>query len=359
MVVELKIGERIHLPERGKNRERDMRLFAESLSNLRKIIGFKVSARGWCYQLEGFKLITKAEFDKVERIINECRKCGILPVDFTAEEESRQFSGVEDSDESSPIVFMREILEAALICEKYYTPDWWEDEEYYIQMLVEKIDLKTLFEPVCTEYHIPIATSKGWSSILQRAKYANRFKRAEEKGLKCVLLYCGDHDPDGLRISDFLRKNLRDLASIEWENRGTGYNPRKLIIDRFGLNYDFIIENNLTWIDNLLTGSKRDLADPTHPNHQMDYIQEYLRNYGVRKCEANAIVVIPDQARLLCQEAIEKYLGQNARERFRKKRTEIKRVLDEFREETGLDTAIQKAIDIIDEEETRERNHEE
>jgi len=56
-------------------------------------------------------------------------------------------------------------------------------------MLVEKIDLKSLFGPVCWDYHIPIATSKGWSSMLQRAEYARRFKQAENMGLKCVTGY--------------------------------------------------------------------------------------------------------------------------------------------------------------------------
>ena len=116
-------------------------------------------------------------------------------------------------------------------------------------------------------------------------------------------------------------------------------------------NYNFIEENNLSWIENLKTGSKKDLSDPSHPNYQMDYVQDYLSTYGVRKCEANAIVVIPEEARNLCREAVEKYLGVNARERFRMKRNNIKIILNNFREETGLYDAIQRAIDIINEEE--------
>src|SRR5690606_38765788 len=103
-----------------------------------------------------------------------------------------------------------------------------------------KVDLVTLFSPVCKKYKIPIANSKGWSSMLQRAEYARRFQEARDKGLKCVLLYCGDHDPDGLRIGEFLRKNLQDLNDIKWEDGEIGYDAKDLIIDRFGLNYDFI-----------------------------------------------------------------------------------------------------------------------
>jgi hypothetical protein len=339
----------LQLPQR-RNRTEGLALFAEKLKEISSEVGFRLSARGWAYQLEGFKLITKAKFDLVENVINECREKGYLPIDFTAEEEGRRFSGVETPEDKSPVEYMRQYLEATLECENWYTPDWWDGEKYYIQMVVEKIDLKTLFEPICKSYHIPVATSKGWSSMLQRAEYSRRFKEAEEKGLKCVLLYCGDHDPDGLRISEFLRKNLSDLTNIVWNDGTEGYDPSDLTIDRFGLNYDFIVKNNLTWIDNLITGSKKDLASPSHPNHYLPYVQEYLSKFGPRKCEANALVVRPREARELCRGAIEKYLGKDALQRFKLKRQAVKDELEGFRERTGLDEAVDKTLKLIDEE---------
>lgn len=338
----------ITLPTRA-NRQESLFDFAATLESLSQQIGFKVSARGWCYQLEGFGLITKARFDRVENAINECREKGFLPIDFTAEEEGRRFSGVEIPEYLTPLEYLREFLESPLQCESWYTPDWWDGEDYYIQMLVEKIDVKTLFEPVCREYHIPIATAKGWSSMLQRAEYAKRFKQAEGKGLQCVLLYCGDHDPDGLRISHFIRKNLEDLSNIKWGDGTGGYDPGDLKIDRFGLNYDFIEANQLTWIDNLITGSKKDLASPSHPNHFLPYVQNYIAQYGVRKCEANALVVIPDRSREFAREAIEFYLGADAQKRFFTRQQVIKDKIVSFRQKTNLTKVIQNALKSIDE----------
>lgn len=321
--------------------------FAEKLKDLSLQIGFRLSARGWAYQLEGFGLITKAQFDQVEKVINKCRREGYLPIDFTAEEEGRKFSGIETPEELSPIQFMEQYLEATLRCEDWYTPDWWDGENYYIQMLVEKIDIKTLFEPVCQQYHIPIATSKGWSSMLQRGEYARRYKEAELMELKCVLLYCGDHDPDGKRISGFLRGNLEDLMNITWDDGATGYDPQDLKIDRFGLNADFIERNSLTWIDNLITGSGKNLASPSHPNYKQAYVQDYLRDYGPRKCEANALVVRPAEARQLVTEAIQTYLGADALERFTEKRKAIKHEMNTFRKQTKLGEAVERALEII------------
>jgi len=337
----------------GQKRIDALKEFAKGIQGIQTQIGYKYSARGWCYLMEEYG-ITKTQFDYTEGLINDCRKLGILPVDFTAEEEARQFSGVEEPEERTPAERLVGVLNYALECGNQYTPDWWEDEEYYIQMVVEKIDMKTLFEPVCKLYHIPIATAKGWSSITMRANYARRFMDAQERGLKSVLLYAGDHDPDGLRISEFLRSNLDDVKDIVWGDGTEGYDPHDLIIDRFGLNYDFITANNLTWIDNLETSGGviayktpdgkirqgRTKNGKPHKNFNMSYVQEYLRKYGVRKCEANAISKIPKAAQELCRQAIQKYLGKNAINRFDKLRQDV---LDEFarlREETGLEEAI-------------------
>lgn len=337
--------------------------FAEELESISEKVGFKQSSRGWCYQLEVEGVITKAEFDKVENLINRCRKTGILPIDFTAEEEGRQFSGVEIPDGDTPIEDLRYWINNTLTTEERYIPDWWEGEEYYIQMVVEKIDLKTLFEPICKKYKIPIATSKGWSSMIQRAIYSKRFKQAEEQGLKPLLLYCGDHDPDGLRISDFLRKNLADLKDVEWEDGTEGYDPEGLEIVRFGLNYDFIEMHKLSWINNLITGSKGFIAEEVdgqiiqgktkqgkpHPNFKMNYAKEYLKRFGVRKCEANAIVTIPIIARRFVDDVIKGYLGKDAGKRFLAKRQAIRNEVQAFRKKTGLDTSLRKALNLIDE----------
>ena len=350
----------------AKATDENLQLFADELMEINRRVGFRISARGWCYQMETERLIDKDSFDRVEGLINKCRKKGILPVDFVAEDQTRIFSGVEIEERDTPLEFLRSYVEAPLSCHEWYTPDWWKNEEYYIQILVEKIDLKTLFEPICEEYHIPIATSKGWSSIIQRAEYTRRFKEAEERGLKCLLLYCGDHDPDGLRISDALMKNLMDLRRVVWSDGTDGYDPRDLHIERFGLNADFIDEHGLTWIDNLITGGKNVLAivedgvikpgiikegknaGNPHQNYFMPYMQDYLNRFGVKKCEANAIVPIPDIARSYIREVIEGWLGEDALGRFEDLRQDVQDQMDEVRNAASLNAAITASLKMID-----------
>jgi hypothetical protein len=138
-----------------------------------------------------------------------------------------------------------------------------------------------------------------------------RLAHWEARGKKCVVLYCGDHDPAGLVISDFLRSNMADLANA------VGWSPDNLTVDRFGLNANFIEAQRLTWIDGLETGSGKDLADPGHPDHGKGYVQDYLRRFGARKVEANALVVRPEAGRVLCREAILRYVRTDAPKRYR------------------------------------------
>lgn len=332
----------------GPNR---LKQFANHILELGLRAGFKISSRGWAYYLESERIVNKDQFDKVEDAINRCRKQGLLPIDFVAEEPSRQFHGVEvpsehEGKDMNDIVkwMLRDLLDGS----KYYTPDWWEGEGVYIQVVVEKIDLLTLFSPVCQIYHAPIATSKGWSSMLQRAEYARRYAEAESRGLDCVLLYCGDHDPDGLRISEFLRSNLADLADVEWEDGMPGYDPENLTIDRFGLNKALIDQHKLTWIDNLITGSGKDLGSRNHPNHGMPYVQQYLKRIGRRKCEANAIIPHAEVARTLMVDAFEKYLSPGAPDRFQAKVDAAEEEYRKVLKGTGLNLdKIQKAIDKL------------
>ncbi len=321
-----------------------LRRFVDFIEELSEQIGFKVSSRGWGYILEQRGMIDKSEFNKVEGVINRCRREGLLPVDFVAEESARAFANVEEATDDSHRDHVLGWAEAVLESDRYFTPDWWEGEEVYIQMVVEKIDLVTLFQPICARFHIPIANAKGWSSILQRAEYCRRFAEAEARGLRCVLLYCGDHDPDGLRISETLRKNLEDVSRIRWSDGTDGYDPANLEIHRFGLEAKFIRQNRLTWIDNLITGSGMDLASRRHRNHRMPYVQSYLKTIGRRKCEANSIVVVPQMGRRLCEQTILRYLGHDAPDRFRAKKGLAKERIDRVLDESGAGKHVRWAI---------------
>jgi hypothetical protein len=297
-------------------------------------LDFQVSGRGWCYLLEEHGL-AKGDFNAAQRLINDCRKSGLLPLDICAEDGKREFDHLERIDTTTPEREARVIVDMVRLLPRRYTPvSFWEAQTHYVQMLVEKIDLRSLFSRVCSHYRVPLANAAGWADINSRAAMMRRFATWQERGKQCVLLYCGDHDPGGLNISGFLRANLADLSDA------VGWSPDDLIIDRFGLNFDFIEAQGLTWIDNLETGSGGRLDDPGHADHLKPYVQDYIRRFGVRKVEANALVTRPEAGRELCREAILRYVAENAPERYLEELKPLRdevgaRVLELLAEEFG------------------------
>ena len=292
-------------PQANQRYAQELEAFCIGILEIRSRLDFRVSSRGWCYILEEHGL-DKGDFDRAQRLINDARKAGLLPLDICAEDESRLPIFWEGIDDETPEEFAQSWISTLQSAHENYTPfSFWEYQGHYIEMLVEKIDLKSLFSPICKEYRIPIANARGWSDINGRAAMMERFKRQENNGKQCVLLYCGDHDPAGLNISDSLMTLFEEMSGA------VGSNPGRLVIERFGLNADFIESNGLTWIDGLQTGSGENLNDPHHSDHNKPYVQSYLQRFGARKVEANALVVRPEQGQQLCRDAILEYIDQD------------------------------------------------
>jgi len=304
-----------HRPKKEDKKKylEEMNAFANRLKQIQSTIGFKVSSRGWCYLLENEEVVTKPQFNDAQKAINDLRKSGILPIDFVEPDEARAFYGRDRYEEypTSDKHLADSMAELAGCQVDYECVSFWEFQPCYIQMIVEKVDLRTLFRKITDEYRIPIANAKGWQDISMRNDMAQHFKKWEEKGKKPVLLYCGDHDPVGIHMSEKaqLFKGFKDIES------GAHWDPKNLESYRFGLNYDFIEANNILWIDNLLSAKgnepKKFTKGPHKGEYKDEHVRDYIKTYGIRKVEANALVVRPDLAEQLVEDAVQKYLGKN------------------------------------------------
>ncbi|MBL7080774.1 hypothetical protein ISS39_10665 [Candidatus Bathyarchaeota archaeon] len=324
---------------------RNLKPFAETMAYLdsrRGTILSKVSARGWGYIMEGMGNIHKGEFKAFGNTLNDCIKLGYLPIDFTAADQdpTRRFSGIHMASNPADLLRgLRNNMDEALYALPHHMTEYWKDEEYYLMMYVEKIDIFNLFEPVCKEYNIPIANSGGWYTLKPRYEIAELSRRAEARGQKPVLLLFFDHDVTGMAISQMIRGGLREMMGA------TGWDPRGLVIDRFGLNLEDIEEHGLMWIHNLKSGSGRD------PDLRRRDVMEYVSRYGYRKCEANALLKDEESLRTglkLSRDAIEKYYGSDAFARFGRKREATKEVLKEIYENpvwAEVHRALSKLID--------------
>jgi len=312
-----------------------LRVFAEDMRALQDTLDFHMSARGWCYHFENLGHLRKSDFNWAQEQINEARLQGLLRPGFILEEEGHEVEEEYDFD-IEPEDHFGTALDTYEGAEETFRDSWmefdevsfWDDQECFIQLLVEKSDLKSLFRVICEKYHINMANLRGWGSYEQKAVMARMFRTMERKGKTPVLFECGDHDPPGLAIANTLRDHFKNYELF------TGWDPKNLVVDRIGLTYEFIQENGLSWIDGLVTASDQDLADPKHKMYKANTynIQGYIEEYGARKVEANALVVVPDEGRQMLEDAILGYVGDNAYEVWQEKivgkRGEIRELIE-------------------------------
>ena len=273
--------------------------------------------------------LTKDRFDEAVGLITQCRKLGLLPLDITAADSARGFDNSEYIFAGTPSEFVQAAIRDARECiDEYHHRSFWEKQDYFIQMVVEKIDLKQLFMPVCEEFRIRIANARGWSDLHMRADMMQSFKCWEDRGKEPVLLYCGDFDPAGVLISESMRSNVKEVELA------VGWDSTNLVIDRFGLNQGFIEHHDLSWQNNLITGSGNDLANPPRGKKIQQRVQDWLETVGERKVEANVLVVRPDAGRQLCLDAITKYLDPAAPDVYlddvKGSRDEAREIFDEI-----------------------------
>lgn len=290
------------------------------LSQYRK--GIRWSTRGWCYALEESGL-GKNDFDAAENIIVDLRKDGIIPLDAVLEDAAREWSGFEalDADEVSDEA--ESILKTIGALIRWYRPiSFWDTQDTFVCMAVEKRDLVSIFQPICSEYHVPIANFRGCPDLLSRGKVLLEFMRHWDAGRRVVILYCGDHDPAGLRMSGTeMVSNFAAMHGTLMNGQRLKFNQGLFTVDRFGLNADFIKEANINWTENLQTGQKdkskcADLSSPDHNDHSKPYVQDYIREFGPRKVEANVLVSRMAAGQALCREAIERYIKPAAIEAY-------------------------------------------
>jgi hypothetical protein len=307
--------------------EQRLRLFASEIKAIDKQSSFHIRPRmrGWGYRLEQLGKIDKGEFNAVAKAINDCRKMGEkhggLPMDIISPDpdSSRHFKGIHRAVNPKAVLEeVRNDIKEMLASLPSNITDFYNDEKYYLIMAVEKGEVLLVFGPICKEYYIPNVSFKGWSNLEIRANIAAQCKWAMEHYLIPVLLLFFDHDPKGLKIPERARKHLKDME------RATGWDPDNketpMIIERFGLNKSQIDKFKLAWVPNLKTSSGKE-AKRTRD------VREYIRQFGERKCEMESLFKDDDTVRnaeQICREAIERYYGKDAKERFRKKEEESK-----------------------------------
>ena len=94
-----------------------------------------------------------------------------------------------------------------------YRRDLLQSQPDHVELIVEKLTVQGIIEPIAKKYCLPMTVGRGYCSIDPRHEIVLRYKRSGKDRLK--LLIAADFDPDGEEIAESFARSIRDDFGIE------------------------------------------------------------------------------------------------------------------------------------------------
>lgn len=186
--------------------------------------GYSLTLRQVYYQMVARDIIENNErsYKNLGSLINDARLAGLI--DWEAiEDRTRNLR--ERSKWENP----SEIINSAAWS---YHIDYWEGQENYIEVWVEKDALVGIVGRVCEKLDVNYFSCRGYVSQSEMWVASQRLKRREAEGKNIILLHLGDHDPSGIDMS-------RDIM-----DRQVLFGSLEINFDRLALNMNQIDQYN-------------------------------------------------------------------------------------------------------------------
>jgi hypothetical protein len=229
----------------------------------------------------------KREYEKLGRTVGDARLAGLIDwnaiIDRTRTTNCHNhFEGPED------------ILEAAA---ETFRLDTRADQDFYVEVWIEKEALLGVIEPVCRELNVTYLACRGYFSLSAMWEAARRFNGAKEGGQKAIIIHLGDHDPSGLDMTEDIR------------NRLSGFGVQ-IHVKRIALNMNQVEQYN---------------PPPNFAKISDTRSKEYIKEYGSESWELDALE--PKVIAGLIEDAVDEYTDQDKRQVRLSEQVEHKRRL--------------------------------
>jgi hypothetical protein len=176
-------------------------------------IYYQFVSRGWLPNVQ-------AEYKRLGGILNDARMAGL--VDWEAiEDRTRNLQRQSHWDNPTHL-----LKDAA----RQYNEDLWADQDYYVEVWIEKDALVGILDAVCPENDVPFFSCRGYTSQSEMWVAAMRLNRAMRVNNRvAVVIHLGDHDPSGVDMTRDIQDRLNTFSTAafakppkydpEWEAR--------------------------------------------------------------------------------------------------------------------------------------------
>ena len=260
--------------------------------------GYTLSVRQLYYQLVARDLIPNniQSYKRVVDLVSNARLAGLIDWNMI---EDRGRETITPPMWESPAQIVRAAADQFAI-------DRWADQDWHVEVAVEKAALEGVLIPVCRELGIRFTANRGYGSQSLLYEIGKRIERKSYNSSKSILIfYLGDHDPSGIDMTRDVRERLSLFSRLGVE------------VERLALNMDQIEQWN----------------PPENPAKQTDSRSgAYIAEFGESSWELDAV----DPATLggLVRAAVERVRDDDrysaALERERNMREELERFADEY-----------------------------
>lgn len=178
-----------------------------------------LTVRQLYYQLvaRGFIPNSFESYQRLVRILTDARLAGSFPfawlLDRTREARAGKFTKIQRTVSSAlknAADDLRRAPESWLWCDRWY------GQPTHVSVWVEKEALAGVFEDPCDELGVSWFVLRGYSSLSALSQWVDNTAAAYEAGhvSDAVVLYFGDHDPDGLEIPRSAERNVLAIAEV-------------------------------------------------------------------------------------------------------------------------------------------------
>jgi hypothetical protein len=158
-----------------------------------KAQGYTLTLRQLYYQFVSRDLIdnTEKSYKNLGNAINDGRMAGLI-----------SWQGIEDRGRGINAWQIEEDEQEVLSGLEYgFALDYWERQNTYVEVWVEKDALSSVIERPCNELRVPYMPCKGYLSASEAWRAGRRFMEHAENGRHCVMIHLGDHDPSGIDMT--------------------------------------------------------------------------------------------------------------------------------------------------------------
>lgn len=123
-------------------------------------------------------------------------------------------------DETRPVSGLRYSQDAATFFDleshhflRNYSRDLMQSQSDHIELIVEKLTVQSIVEPIARKFCLPMTVGRGYCSLDPRYEIYQRFSRSGKDRLK--LLIVSDFDPDGEEIAESFARSIRDDFEVD------------------------------------------------------------------------------------------------------------------------------------------------